>query len=267
VRELQEGDEVWVIENSGDASLLELQQDRVQVLLSAENLGFTRAVNEGLARARNPWRLVLNPDTELLPGAGRALRAALAGAPARLHCIELLDAAGTRSNYYRRFPTVRAVAVMFFVPKALQQKFASYRRYTYSEDYALRTAFEQPPGAGLVLPAGTLLDASYFLYGSDLQLCWDEVQRTGEAIPLLPVTCMHHRGAGGTGAPEDRARVRADSALAFYRFFKRTRPLRAVCWGGVFVLGSAVAAALKTPRGPRWEALVRFFAGKTYQIP
>lgn len=267
VRELQEGDEVLLIENSGDEALLDLREQRVQVFLSPENLGFTRAVNEGLERARNPWRLVLNPDTELQPGAGQALRALLADAPPQVHCLELVDPSGTRSNYYRRFPTVRAVAVMFFVPQAFQSQFASYRRYTYSDDFEVRTSFEQPPGAGLLVPAGTLLDSSYFLYGSDLQLCWDEVQRTGCDIPVLPVRCMHHRGAGGTGAHEDRARVRADSALAFYTFFKRTRPARAVCWWGVFVLGSVVAAVLKAPRRPKWEALVRFFGGKSYQIP
>jgi N-acetylglucosaminyl-diphospho-decaprenol L-rhamnosyltransferase len=267
VREMEAGDEVILIENSGDRSLMALEQEGVTVEISEENLGFTRGVRAGLARARNPWRLVLNPDTQLEQGAGPALRAALRSASPRIHCIELLDASGVRQDYYRRFPTVRALAVMFFVPAAHQRRFRSYRRYTYADDLPARSSFEQPPGAGLILPAGTDLDSTYFLYGSDLQLCWEEVRRTGEEIPLLPVRCVHYRSSGGTGAAADRARLRADSALAFCAFFARTRPRRAAAWWGVFVVGSVVSALLRAPRAPKWEALSRFFGRKTYQIP
>jgi len=265
--QMRGSDEFILFENSGDLSLKAHEQvnPRISVHVSTENIGYTRAVNACLQSARNPWRLVLNPDVRLVEGALDTLRTTLNTAPQRLHCIELLDAPGLRQNYYRRFPSLRALGVMFFVPAKFQVHFRSYRRYTYHGEFQHRTSFEQPPGAGLVMPVGRNLDEGYFLYGSDLQICWDEVHSTGEEIPLIAAQAIHLRGKGGTGEVADRARLRADSALGFYRFFRRTRPWKAVAWWMGFVCGQLIAFVFRGTSSGHHVALRRFLRGQTWE--
>jgi hypothetical protein len=265
--EMHDNDEVIVFENSGDVSLKAYEQvnPRISVHVSTENIGFTRAVNACLQSAINPWRLVLNPDVRLVEGALDTLRTTLQTAPQRIYCIELLDAPGLRQSYYRRFPSLRGLIVMFFVPARFQVHFRSYRSYTYHGEFQHRTSFEQPPGAGLVLPVGRNLDERYFLYGSDLQICWDEWQTTREEIPLIAAQAIHLRGKGGTGEVADRARLRADSALGFYRFFRRTQPWKAVAWWMGFVCGQLIAFVLRGTSGGHDVALRRFLRGQTWE--
>src|SRR6478672_4763828 len=63
---------VVVIDNAsvdGSDRLAETTAGRVELVRSQANLGFARAVNQGLARAPGDLVLVLNPDCRLLPGA------------------------------------------------------------------------------------------------------------------------------------------------------------------------------------------------------
>ena len=63
--------EVVVVDNaSADDSVAVLRRDHphVRVLANDRNEGFARAVNAGAAASSGTWVLLLNPDTEVLPG-------------------------------------------------------------------------------------------------------------------------------------------------------------------------------------------------------
>ena len=79
-----------VVDNdSRDGTLETLAREApgVRVIANRENVGYARAVNQGLAATAGDFALVLNPDCEVQPGALRALldhaaahpRAGLAG--------------------------------------------------------------------------------------------------------------------------------------------------------------------------------------------
>ena len=77
--------EIIVVDNAsrdGTVAWLRTAWPQVQVLASAKNLGFGRANNAGLARARGEWLLLLNPDTLVQPGAVETLITFLAAHPA-----------------------------------------------------------------------------------------------------------------------------------------------------------------------------------------
>ena len=64
--------EIWVVDNaSGDGSPDMVAQDfpQVRLIRSRENLGFASANNLALRRSSAPYVLLLNPDTEVEPGA------------------------------------------------------------------------------------------------------------------------------------------------------------------------------------------------------
>ena len=151
--------------------------------------------------------------------------------------MELINPDGSRQDYYRRFPSVRALLIMFFIPRKFQSRFPAYRHYTYSEDYVSRCSFEQPPGAGLVVPKTSQLDEDFFVYGSDLMLCWDFAKTSCQEVALLPVQFVHLRGQGGTSSSPDLADwLRVDSAKGFSLFYlKSGQATRRALWVISFV--------------------------------
>ncbi len=68
--------ELIVVDNaSNDDSVaqVEIEFPQARLLPQNANLGFSRGNNVGLAKAKAPYLLLLNPDTEVLPGALEAL--------------------------------------------------------------------------------------------------------------------------------------------------------------------------------------------------
>ncbi len=89
--------EVIVVDNHGAdgvAGWLAQEHPGVRVVAAGANLGYAGGNNLGLRHARGDRVLILNPDTELAPGALQALTAALDGAPGALVTPKILDAAG-----------------------------------------------------------------------------------------------------------------------------------------------------------------------------
>jgi GT2 family glycosyltransferase len=70
---------VWVVDNTshdGSAEMVEAEFPWVELVASAENLGFGSAVNLVAERSRGEWIAPANADVELTPGALEALLAA-----------------------------------------------------------------------------------------------------------------------------------------------------------------------------------------------
>jgi GT2 family glycosyltransferase len=227
IPQLSREDEVIVVENSNDDELenwKEFRSENVNLIINPTNNGYSAGCNQGIKIVRNHWVLLLNPDTIPTHRALHTLTNELRGAKQEnIFAVELLNADGTRQSYYRRFPNVRALVAMFFLPPHLQSKSRAYCKYTYANDFEIRASFEQPPGAGLVIPKTKLLDEDFFLYGSDLMLCWEHVHKTGTEIELLATQFYHLRGQGGTNSsPELIDWLRVESAKGFVEYFAKT---------------------------------------------
>src|SRR4030095_6707855 len=72
--------EAVVVDNAssdGSDRLADAFAPRVRLLRNATNVGFGRAVNQGVAASRAPLVLIMNPDCRLAPGATRTLQAQL----------------------------------------------------------------------------------------------------------------------------------------------------------------------------------------------
>ena len=76
-------DVVVVDHDSRDSTLEALAREapEARVIANRENVGYARAVNQGLAATRGDFALVLNPDCEVHPGALRALLDHMAANP------------------------------------------------------------------------------------------------------------------------------------------------------------------------------------------
>lgn len=90
--------EITVIDNGssdGSAELLGQEFPLVRCIVNPQNLGFTRAINQGAAATEAEWLLLLNNDAIVAPGALSELIYALASADAAVAGVQplLLNAA------------------------------------------------------------------------------------------------------------------------------------------------------------------------------
>ena len=126
---------VLVDSGSGDggAERLAAEFPTVRVIGLEENLGFAHAANCGAAEGGEARLLLLNPDTELMPGSFNELAGGLDRRPAIAGTVPLLEGAdgATQDRWQlRRFPTAfrlatgRSGAPAFTAPPTAEQPVA-----------------------------------------------------------------------------------------------------------------------------------------------
>src|SRR5690348_10113240 len=101
--------QVYVVDNnSADKSAQMVAEEFPQAKLIAndENLGFGRANNQVLNKVDSDFYLLLNPDTEVLPGSIATLQKFMAEHPkAGIVAPQLLNSDRTIQRFCRAFPT------------------------------------------------------------------------------------------------------------------------------------------------------------------
>jgi N-acetylglucosaminyl-diphospho-decaprenol L-rhamnosyltransferase len=201
---------VWVVDNAstdGSAQAVAKGHPWVHLVALGENRGFTAGNNEVLARwladpgACPNWVLLLNPDTEVQPGAVRALIAGLAGHPeAGLAGPALRYPDGRFQHAAFRFPGA-VQTWLDLVPVARLADSPVNGRYPRRR-YAAGTPFrvDFPLGACLLARGEALLrvgglDEGYFMYCEEMD--WAQrFQRAGYRALCVPgAEVTHHAGA------------------------------------------------------------------------
>ena len=216
--------EVIVVDNAstdGSAEAVRARFPRAEVIANPENVGFSRANNQGLRRARGDYVLVLNGDAEVGAGAVEAMAAILDARPD-------VGIVGPRTRY----PDGRIQ--VSFGPMLTPLAEWGQRRLVHGvrdgDPNALRrveamaSAEHEPAwvsGACLLarrsaLEAVSLFDEGFFLYEEDVDLCV-RVRQAGFRVVFTPAAeVVHHLGAS-MGRGPDRAAFEYDrSHLRFY---------------------------------------------------
>jgi GT2 family glycosyltransferase len=185
--------EVLVVDNASADGSADALPPGVRLLRRAANGGFAVAVNDGLRATSAPAVLVLNPDTQLLPGCLRA-------ASARLQAEPDLGSVALRVLQARDPAHLDASGI------GLTSKFGQINL-----DHGLREA-DLPPGSHEVLgPLGGaalwrraaleragLLCESYFLYWEDVDIAL-RVNRAGYVCRTEPAARVLHVGSATVG--------------------------------------------------------------------
>ena len=192
---------------------------RIELTASSANLGYARAQNRNLHRARGSAVLLLNQDTELDPGFIEAAYAVLVARPvvaAVQGRLRRLDADGNRSDALDSTGLLmhrdRHAAIRGHLSTDDEDGDASVAGRIWGVDgpaplirtEALRSA-RLPASRG-----GTeILDEDFFMYKEDVDLAW-RLRRLGwEAWYEPAALAWHARGAGG---PRERSPRRIASA-------------------------------------------------------
>lgn len=192
---------------------------QVRVIALRENYGFCRAANEGMKAAGTPYVILLNNDTEVLPGFTKALVSALqlepgafsAGAKMiQLYHQEKIDDAG---NFYC----------------ALGWAFA--RGKDKSVEY-----YEKPDeifaacGGAVIYRKALLerigyLDEDHFAYLEDIDLGW-RARIAGWKNIYVPGAKVLHAGSGTSGSRYNEFKVSLSSRNSVYLAYKNMPALQ-----------------------------------------
>jgi len=194
---LGHGTEVVVVDGAsfdGAEALVRDKFPEVDFIQSPENIGYGRCCNLGARAARGEFLLILNPDTELKPGAVGAMISALKAQPTiGLVGARLIDPDGTfQSSSTHPLPGIfNTVFDCAFIRRLAWQLSGRSRR---------RSPFMVNAVSGACMLLRTSLfkklggfNPRFFMYGEDVDLC-QRVRATGYKVCHVPMAEVVHHG-------------------------------------------------------------------------
>lgn len=201
--------ECFVVDNASSddtAAIVRREYPWATLIETGRNRGFAAANNLALRQARGRYLLLLNPDTELRPGALAALRAALERHP-RAAAVgpRLVNGDGSLQFSTYRLPTPATIGWEYFLRDARRPDDARAGRYA-AADYARERPAEGLLGACILLRQEAvdevgLLDERFVMYCEEVDWCL-RLRRAGWDVWYTPAaTVVHHGGRSARLAP------------------------------------------------------------------
>jgi GT2 family glycosyltransferase len=220
--------EVYVVDNDsadGSAEMVARDYPWVRLIANESNRGFAAANNQVFALARGEKVLLLNPDTEVRPGAVRTLMRILDKQPdIAVVAPQLLNADGSIQRSCRQFPTFLS---MFYELLGMSKifpnskRFGQYKMLDFRHDYARDV--DQPEGACLMLRKKLLeeigsLDEGYFMLFEEVDWCY-RIKQAGGRIWFTPdAQVVHHYGQS---IKQVKAKMILSSHRGLIRFWRK----------------------------------------------
>jgi GT2 family glycosyltransferase len=217
--------EIIVVDNgSRDGSASEVKRvfPSIHLIENEKNLGFAKAVNQGLQKASGRYILLLNPDTRVKHGAIKQLlsfmdshfETGVAGA-------QLLNSDGSKQNSIANFPSLATELLnKRFLRWLFPKRFPGKER-NYSEPVEVDSVI----GACMMVRREALdqvgfLDEDYFLFLEETDWCF-RMKRAGWKIYHVPQAEVYH--FQGKSAETERKRARVEYYRSRYHFFKKNK--------------------------------------------
>jgi len=225
--------EVIVVDNAstdGSAEALAVRDD-VIFIRNRQNLGYAAANNQGIARARGEYLILVNPDVEVAPGAFDGLMDFLDENPdAGIVGPALVNPAGRLQESYRRFPNLlhllgnRRSIIYRFWPRN------PFSRQGFYLDLELGgpARVDFLAGAAMMFKRDLVdligpLDPKYFMYVEDADFS-RRARDAGYYTYLLPqLTVLHHWGESAAHHPY---RIVLIHHISMMRYFRIHQPLQ-----------------------------------------
>jgi hypothetical protein len=219
------GSEVILVDNgSHDGSGSEVKRvfPSVHVTQNEKNLGFSKAVNQGLQKASGRYALLLNPDTQVKNGAIQQLVSFMDGhSDVGVAGAQLLNPDGSKQNSIANFPSLATELFnKSLLRRVFPKKFPGKER-NFSEPVEVDSVI----GACMMVRRTALeqvgfLDEDYFLFLEETDWCY-RMKRAGWKVYHVPQVEVYHFQGKSVGKARKRARV--EFYRSRYHFFKRNR--------------------------------------------
>ncbi len=228
--------EMLVIDNDsrdGAAETLPARFPRVRVQVNFENLGFARAVNQGIAATRGEFVLLMNPDCEVRPGATAALVEFLRAHPkTAIAAPRVLDPDGSVQYSARSFPD--HLTFLFNRYSLITWLFPGNRwsrRYLLSDwDHASVRDVDWVSGACMLVRRAAIvqvgpMDEAFFMFNEDVDWC-RRMRLAGWGVTYVPAAEVVH----WVGASRKRVapRVIVERHRGMIHYFHKHHPANPV---------------------------------------
>ncbi len=233
--------EIIIIDNnSNDGSVDAIQRSKiksqnynlkVKIIQNKENKGFTKANNQGLAKASGNYILFLNSDTLLHNNVLSEMVAWMKKhSEVGVASCSLRNADGSIQGTGGYFPTLTKVfAWMFFLEdipfldtliKPFHPVHGQSFFYNGTSQFLKKREQDWVTGAFLLIPAKVLkevgaFDEDYFMYTEEVDLCF-RIKRAGYKVWYLPEWSITHLG-GASSTKEFSLLTEFKSMKIFYK--------------------------------------------------
>lgn len=196
--------EVFVVDNNSKIKPELSKFPKVKLIFNKENLGFAKANNQAIKKARGVCILLLNPDTIIKEDLNEAVSFLEKNKNIGILSLKLVLANGKLDKACKRsFPRVRdilfkAIGLSFLFPNS--KLFSSYN-LTYLDANKL-TEVECVNGAFMLVRREVFekvsgFDEKFFLFGEDIDFCY-RVKKAGFKIVYCPeAEILHFKRSSG----------------------------------------------------------------------
>jgi hypothetical protein len=220
--------EVFVVDNaSADLSAEMVGKDFpwVNLIANTDNLGFAAGNNQVLRICTGSMVLLLNPDTELQPGAIKTLMEFLANHPkVGVVAPQLLNTDRSIQRSCRKFPTFSGMLFELLGFSRLFPNNPTFREYKMLDwNHDDEREVDQPEGACLLIRRQVLdevgfLDEEFFMLFEEVDWCY-RVKQHGWQIWFTPAArVIHHYGQS---IKQVKVKMILSSHRGLFRFWKK----------------------------------------------
>lgn len=234
--------EIFVVDNnSHDGSSQEVRNNfpNVKLLSNKKNLGFSKANNQAIKKAKGKYILILNPDTVMEKDTLLKMKQFMDKNPkiGISTCrVELPD--GNLDHDCRRlFPTPwKALCHFSGISKLFRGSGVFDQYYMGFADSSLEHEIDACAGAFMLVRNAAikkvgLFDEDFFFYGEDLDWCW-RFKEKGYKIVYTPITkIVHYKGVSSgikkhskhlsKATKESKRKALSESTRAMELFYKK----------------------------------------------
>jgi len=219
--------EVIVVDNASDKEIIGgIHKDfpEIHLIANAQNLGFSKAVNQGIKVSKGEYILLLNNDAEILPTSLQVMLKVMAQFPNTgvLGCLlmnsdhTIQESFGMESGFFSEIIRKLFLNILFKNSKQFWGKLLLQRLYFSDKEV------DWVCGACAVfnrkaLDDVGLLDEKFFMYYEDRDVCI-QLKRKGWDVRFTPkASIVHHHGRSASKVPIQSARAYRQSQLFFYK--------------------------------------------------
>lgn len=227
------GVETILVDNASDDGTSEFVRrafPEVRVFENRTNLGYSRAVNQGIRESRGRYVLVLNPDIRVRPDALHKLTGFMGEhADAGMAAAKLLNDDGTVQDSCRRFYTIWTLLLRRTFLGKIFRNSAALRSYLMSDfDHESSREVDWVIGACMMVRRKALadfglMDERFFLYFEDVDWCY-RAWKSGWKVYYVAEAVMKHRYARASAAKIPSRQLVAH-VISLFHFYEK--------WGGV----------------------------------
>jgi GT2 family glycosyltransferase len=237
--------EILVVDNAssdGSAAFVAERYPGVRLVANEVNVGYGAAANQALRTARAPYVLLLNADTEVVPGSAAVLARHLEERPcAAIAAPGLIDQRGRPQISVFPFPGTAGWLLENAPLEAIVRRLPATRARSVS----FRTTPEPRSvpwalGAALMMRRDVVLavggfDESYFMYYEEVDLC-RRLAGAGYETRFVPNATIVHVGSASTRQQWGVMSIRRHQSAVDY-YHRHLTGWRRVIWTTMLRLG------------------------------